>query len=130
MTKIDKAVELTIDRIAMAQQNIKAMSLINNRLSYGIHARGRLSRISAAQDAYWAVLQEELADAWGALTWFAPINKQALDLLYERSRSMFTQKDVALMHFLGYEGSYYTSDKEEFERELLEAFGIAKDENK
>ncbi len=81
MTKIDKAVELTIDRIAMAQQNIKAMSLINNRLSYGIHARGRLSRISAAQDAYWAVLQEELADAWGALTWFAPINKQGTNAL-------------------------------------------------
>ena len=115
-SKIDQAVEYCINRLAIAQQNERAFSHImyEQRKNSAIPTEARI----AIHNALYA----EIIKAWDDLTWFAPISKKALDLLGERTRTWFARDDTGVMAWLGYEGSYYTADKEQFLAEVRAMF--------
>lgn len=120
MGKIDKAVSRCIQQIAMAQQNVAAIM----ELSYRLRLGNRCDEVvDAALSALSSRAHKDLADAWAELAWFAPISKEAIELLGERTRTWFEREDTEVMRWLGESGSYYVKDKEKFRAEVLAMFG-------
>lgn len=121
MTKVNEAVERCVNRIAIAQQNLAALRMLQSRMS----RNGKESEaVRHAVSVMHGQLYGDLAEAWEQLSWFAPINKTALEKLAERTRTWFERDDTQIMHWLGYEGSYHVDDKETFRREVLAMFGV------
>lgn len=113
---VNSAVENCIRNLAIAQQNHRAFAAILARL------RNRNNIPQDAQTAIYLALHEEVNQAWNDLAWFAPINRQAMELLAERTRTWFDSPNAGVMHWLGYDGSYYTADKEAFVAEVQAMF--------
>ena len=127
MTKINDAVRLCVDRIAVAQQNITALHTISSRMSRSGKDDEEVRR---AISILHGQLSQELAEAWNNLSWFAPISHDAMSLLAERTKTWFQRDDTQIMHWLGYEGSYYSSDRDAFRREVLAMFGCEQEAEK
>lgn len=114
--KISQAVNSCINRLAIAQQNERAFAYI-------MHSQRNNKAIpSEARTAIHNALYAEITKAWDDLSWFAPIDKRAIALLAERTKTWFARDDTSVMHFLGYDGSYYTADKEQFLAEVRAIF--------
>lgn len=120
MSKIDEAVNRCIQQIAMAQQNVAAIMELSYRLRLG---NRRDDATDTALSALSSRAHKDLADAWAELSWFAPISKEAIDLLGERTKTWFERDDTSVMRWLGQEGSYYVKDEEKFRAEVLNMFG-------
>jgi hypothetical protein len=128
---VDQAVAHCIDEIALCQQNIAAMFEVNRRITdRDRRHKPNDTEFSNASNVYWMIMHEQLTAAWDNLAMFAPISKKAMELLSERTRTWFdTDEDSikgGIMGFLGFKGSYYAKDEEEFRAEVLEMFGIVR----
>lgn len=115
-SKISQAVNNCINRLAIAQQNERAFVYIM------YDQRNNRSIPPEARAAIHNALYAEITAAWDALSWFAPINKRAIELLAKRTQTWFARDDTSVMHWLGEEGSYYTADKEQFLAEVRAIF--------
>lgn len=113
---VNSAVENCINRLAIAQQNHRAFAAILARM------RNKESISQDAKTTMYLALHEEVNQAWNDLAWFAPISRQALDLLADRTRTWFESPNAGVMHWLGYDGSYYTADREAFVAEVQAMF--------
>lgn len=116
MSKISQAVDSCINRLAIAQQNERAFAYIMHSM------RDKHSITTEARAAIHNALYAEITAAWDALAWFAPIDKTAMALLAERTKTWFARDDTGVMHWLGYDGSYYPPDKEAFLAEVRAIF--------
>ena len=124
MTKINEAVRRCIDNIAVAQQSIVALHVLSHRMT----RNGQENEdVRKAIGVLQGQLHYDLTAAWEQLSWFAPISKQAIDLLADRTRTWFRREDTAIMQWLGMEGSYYIEDEDAFRREVLEVFGVTEE---
>ena len=122
--KINQAVESCINRLSIAQQNERAFAYIMHSM------RDKHSIPPEARATIHNALYAEITAAWDALSWFAPIDKQAMALLAERTRTWFARDDTSVMHWLGEDGSYYTADKEAFLAEVRAMFtGVPVDDS-
>jgi len=135
MSKIAEAVKHAIDEIAIAQQNVAALRELDRRMTYPTYDS---ANVQHAQSVLWAAAHVQLVRAWERLSYFAPISEVALELLRKRTHTMFrpgtgqywfARADTGIMSFLGFTGSYYTADEEQFRREVLAIFGCEGQEN-
>lgn len=116
---IDKATQNAMSRIARCQQNYAAFSFIVRSLPERVHSEN-MDAITALS----LCLHKETLAAWEQLAWLAPVSRSAFELLGERTRSWFARDDTGVMGLLGYDGSYYTADKEAFLAEVRAIFGV------
>lgn len=131
MSKISQGVRTQVQRIAIAQQNMRAWQTIlarNEETAGGID-RGQGIRDSARHEVT-AFLAGKVNEAWENLSWFAPISEEAFNLLAERTRTWFERDDTEVMSFLGEYGSYHVKDKAAFLAEVRAMFtGVHPDES-
>lgn len=126
MSKLDQAVQRQLDVIAVAQQNVTAFMQLNRRMTtmFRFSSKREEEAHYAAVDVISGILHCQLAEAWNGLSWFAPISKEAMQYLEQRTKTWFTEPTNGIMGFLGNDGSYYTKDEEAFRNEVLAMFGI------
>ena len=117
-SKVSQAVANCINRLAIAQQNMRAYETIMHRM----RDRGTVSQATVTE--MHKALYADIVRAWNDLSFFAPISAQALNLLSERTRTWFERDDTSVMHWLDFDftGSYHTSDKEAFLAEVRAMF--------
>ena len=117
-TRVSQAVANCINRLAIAQQNMRAYETIMHRM----RDKGAVSQATVTE--MHKALYADIVRAWNDLSFFAPISAQALNLLSERSRTWFERDDTSVMHWLDFDftGSYHTSDKEAFLAEVRAMF--------
>lgn len=125
-SKVSEAVGRCLNSIAIAQQNIAALQNILYRMDR------QAKDDKTVQDAVRVIngeLYRQLADAYAQLGWFAPISKEAMNILAERTRTWFQRDDTAIMHWLGESGSYHEEDMIQFRREVMSLFGTDKSDD-
>lgn len=125
MSKLNQAVQCQLDKIAIAQQNTTALNLLNNRMTsvFRFSSKREEESYYEAMDIIGSILYRQLAEAWNGLSWFAPISKEAMEYLEQRTKTAFANPKTGIMSFLGNNGSYYTRDEEAFRKEVLAMFG-------
>jgi hypothetical protein len=117
---INDAVDAAITKIAVAQQNLAAFSVICHRIRGNNYYNDGFS--AETINSVHAKLYADLANAWNDLSYFAPISEHALDLLAQRTKTWFAAEETEVMSFLGQYGSYYTKDKDAFKAEVRAMF--------
>lgn len=124
MSKLNQGVQYQLDKIAVAQQNVVAFMLLNRRMTtmFRFPSKHEEESYYEATDIISGILHRQLAEAWNGLAWFAPISKEAMKYLEERTKTAFANPKSDIMSFLGNEGSYYTKDEEAFRNEVLAMF--------
>lgn len=119
-SKISQAVSNCINRLAIAQQNMRAFETILYRM------RDKEAVSQATITEMHKALYADISRAWDDLAFFAPISSEAMELLNERTRTWFDRDDAGVMHWLGFYGSYNVKDKAAFLAEVRAMFtGVA-----
>lgn len=115
-SKVSQAVANCINRLAIAQQNMRAYETIMHRM----RDRGTVSQATVTE--MHKALYADIIRAWDDLAFFAPISSEAMTMLSERTRTWFERDDTSVMHWLDFTGSYHISDKEAFLAEVRSMF--------
>jgi hypothetical protein len=116
MSKVKEAIDHSINRLARAQQESAAFTQITNRFYYRGNPPDNVQEAITVISDY---LRKNVIDAWENLSWLAPISREAMELLRMRTKTWFERDNTSIMDFLGYSGSYYVKDREDFQREVL-----------
>ncbi len=128
MSKINESVKHLLDRIAEIQQNIAALYRINYSMSCMRQFTDE-EGLKEASNMYCSVLHRQLAEAWNHLAYMAPVSKEAMQYLSDRTKTWFRKENASIMGFLGHDGAYFTRDEEQFRKEVLDMFGVEEDGN-
>ena len=117
-TRVSQAVANCINRLAIAQQNMRAYETIMHRM----RDKGAVSQATVTE--MHKALYADVLRAWDDLAFFAPISSEAMIMLSERTRTWFARDDTSVMHWLNFDftGSYHVRDKETFLAEVRAMF--------